>query len=515
MVKLPCDHCMCNSCLKRMFRKSVKDNQMVPPRCCSTDHIPLKYVDHLFEADFKDQWNRKFQQQRSAQSRLYCPSRRCGEWIQPGSFYREDGRKVAKCEHCRTKVCVKCGGKSHTGRECPRDDEASMASEVDPDGPCQLCYKCGTMYEVKEDCDHITCRCGARSCSWCGAKWKQCDCLWNGQDHEEYKEKSADTPRNPFASREVPLRRSATMELRSKSTMRPRPRSYQDESLLRRMQPREEHNTKRRLRAFSRYQDPEDEGEEEDDDFLGGVGDITGIGNSAGHFMNESFRRRPDNLISPVAPAPPPPPPAPQPPPAFERSNSGTDYLTGVKKARGVRASSLERLAHRFNIDQRTSPRRRPSGPPTHPVSAYGPMPSLPTMHTMPSLSSMPMAPIPPPAVSLGNGPITRRHTMEDDTYGAQNSVSKSRTMRLAERLLPGRRHHSYIEEAAMHAPPARRKAQQLPPLRPEVPPRSSMMAGLTGPGRGMARVFEWRAHVAPGAPAEEDGDGMSETTVS
>ena len=37
----------------------------------------------------------------------------------------------------------------------------------------------------------------------------------------------------------------------------------------------------------------------------------------------------------------------------------------------------------------------------------------------------------------------------------------------------------------------------------PQERPMSSMLAGLSGAGRGMNRVFEWRSHVKPGAPDE------------
>lgn len=59
-AKLKCGHRMCHSCLKRAFRLSVKDPQHMPPKCCTSAHIPLKHVDRLFDTDFKKTWNRKF-----------------------------------------------------------------------------------------------------------------------------------------------------------------------------------------------------------------------------------------------------------------------------------------------------------------------------------------------------------------------------------------------------------------------------------------------------------------------
>ncbi|EJP65747.1 zinc knuckle containing protein [Beauveria bassiana ARSEF 2860] len=81
---------------------SITDPQHMPPRCCSQEHIPLRYVGQLFDEDFKKTWNRKFDEY-TTRNRLYCPSRKCGEWIMPDSIRRENGRKVARCERCKTK----------------------------------------------------------------------------------------------------------------------------------------------------------------------------------------------------------------------------------------------------------------------------------------------------------------------------------------------------------------------------------------------------------------------------
>src|SRR5436190_9935404 len=34
------------------------------------------------------------------------------------------------------------------------------------------------MVELKEGCNHMTCRCTAEFCMICGSKWKTCDCPW-------------------------------------------------------------------------------------------------------------------------------------------------------------------------------------------------------------------------------------------------------------------------------------------------------------------------------------------------
>lgn len=42
----------------------------------------------------------------------------------------------------------------------------------------QRCFNCQATVELKEGCNHMTCRCTAQFCMICGAKWKTCDCPW-------------------------------------------------------------------------------------------------------------------------------------------------------------------------------------------------------------------------------------------------------------------------------------------------------------------------------------------------
>ena len=155
-ARLKCGHRICNSCLKRSFRLSIHDPQHMPPKCCTTDHIPLKHVEKLFDNRFKKTWNKKFAEF-STRNRVYCPSRRCGEWIKPHNIYRDlDGRKYGECARCRTKVCCRCNGKLHRSRECPRDEETNLLLAQAKREGWQRCYRCKSMVELKEGCNHMT-----------------------------------------------------------------------------------------------------------------------------------------------------------------------------------------------------------------------------------------------------------------------------------------------------------------------------------------------------------------------
>ncbi|PGH17529.1 hypothetical protein AJ79_01129 [Helicocarpus griseus UAMH5409] len=182
-AKLACSHRMCRPCLKRIFVMSVSDPQHMPPKCCTTDHIPLRHVEKLFDQKFKIQWNKKYQEY-TAKNRIYCPAKGCGEWIKPSNIYLDTsngptgGRKFGKCSRCKTKVCALCNGKWHTGKECPKDEDTKRFVEIAKEEGWQRCFNCSAMVELREGCNHMTCRCTAEFCMICGAKWKTCECPW-------------------------------------------------------------------------------------------------------------------------------------------------------------------------------------------------------------------------------------------------------------------------------------------------------------------------------------------------
>lgn len=185
-AKLTCGHRMCHSCLRRIFTLSVTDPQHMPPKCCTQDHIPLKHVDKLFDVRFKMKWNQKYQEY-TTKNRIYCPAKGCGEWIKPSHIHTDthSNRKYGKCNRCRTKVCVICNGKWHTSRECPKDDATQRFADMAKEKGWQRCYNCSAMVELKEGCNHMTCRCRAEFCMTCGLKWKSCNCPWFNYDTVE------------------------------------------------------------------------------------------------------------------------------------------------------------------------------------------------------------------------------------------------------------------------------------------------------------------------------------------
>ncbi|KAI1156765.1 hypothetical protein F4825DRAFT_216807 [Nemania diffusa] len=461
LAKLECGHRWCRKCLKKRFKASIKDTQNRPPTCCTSEIIPLKHVSHIFDDGFKESWNDKF-----GMNRNYCPRPKCREWIQQEDHrHHSNGRTSATCRKCNTRICGVCYNKWHEAKHCPTDRDATQFMNRAKDAGWKRCFNCQALVESKEGYNHTVCPCGAQFCMACGSEWGGCRCpLYNNHvDEDELSHAPA-----PMVSRE---RLGGTDGL--PRSQRPG-FSYAPESQHHRGHPDEDRARRAQhaaaAAAAAAAADDDEDDDDDDDDYLNDMGDVAGIGNTPGHFMSD-YRRRSHVTVPPVSlPTAPLPPASVQ----LERSKSGANYVSGVNKARGVRGPSMERLADRFSEQRQTfNPNHRPFGPPmapfTTPPLGMGPLPHQPPM---------------PPS------PISRRHTMDDDKYGipfdpryAQHSLSRRATT------------HPFMDDFAVHPPMGRRRYRQMEP------PRPSELAGLTGPGSGMNRVFEWMNHVDPYLP--------------
>ncbi|MCJ1394430.1 hypothetical protein MMC18_007308 [Xylographa bjoerkii] len=337
-AKLACGHRMCHACLRRIFTMSVTDPAHMPPTCCTSEHIPLKHVDKLFDLKFKMKWNKKYQEYTTA-NRLYCPAKGCGEWIKPANIHTDTsggpngGRKYGKCARCKTKVCATCNGRWHSGRECPKDDATAQFAEIAKSQGWQRCFNCSAMVELKEGCNHMTCRCRAEFCMICGSKWKSCDCPWFNYAAVEHDRL---LHLNVAQARVEGLRADGM------------PRAYHEELERRRAQERDDEAFAHRVQGLHVV-----DRAEPGNNYPGGV---FAVGNAAGHFLNEHFVQRATNILVAnyrptqadaatrlLAEAGPPPP---QHPAMLLRQHStASRRYNGVQQPRVVERVGLRRVA--------------------------------------------------------------------------------------------------------------------------------------------------------------------------
>lgn len=163
----------------------------------------------------------------------------------------------------------------------------------------------------------------------CGQKWKTCDCPWFNYDVVE-----ADRLEHMQVP-EIEVVYDRPNRLRRQ---RPAPpNNYRAELEARRRQEREDEALARRLEQAAL---------DEDLDYQGGIGNIHGIGNGAGHFLNENFVRA-ANIIN-------------------GNSNDATaaaNYVMNVRQARGS-APLPPRMAGRFPMPNPPPEEVPPAVPP-------------------------------------------------------------------------------------------------------------------------------------------------------
>ncbi|KAI0022545.1 hypothetical protein F4780DRAFT_777609 [Xylariomycetidae sp. FL0641] len=507
--KLECGDRWCKSCLKQAFKRSMKEPAQMPPKCCPEKCIPVEVVAPSLSAERQVAWNRKFAEFCS-ENRIYCPGKGCGSWIPPDRISRHGTRYQATCGNCDTTVCCDCNDKWHTkSKSCRPRESTPMQAMIDDE--VQRCPGCKKTVPLKHDSIHLTCRCNCEFCMACGSVWKTCDCPWF-MSNEPVEAPRVDRDLVPISSKAARPARSDTA-----STRRPRARAASDQGNRRRSRRHHDDTLSIRTRARKdssktpefRFYDDEDDDDDEVDDYNGGFGDVIGIGNSAGHFLNEDFRRDPRTAMAP--------PPPPHPP--FERSLSGANYyLAGVNKARGVRANSQERrLADRFS-EQRQSGGAGPSH------RAFGQSIPAPPAPPGPPRSMGggggggvgPYGPPPPPPSMPNPNSMVRRHTMMEGGGGGGDLYDSApppppASHRFAERGFPRRAttfDYGDVEGGAGgggYWPSSRSHAERMMMMMPPPPaPKDSVMAGLGGFGRGMGRVHEWAQHVSPGRTGSE-----------
>ncbi|CAK7209474.1 hypothetical protein SEUCBS140593_000505 [Sporothrix eucalyptigena] len=254
-----------------------------------------------------------------------------------------------------------------------------------------------------------------------------------------------------------------------------------------------------------------------------------------------------------------PPPPSQYPEPSYERDRPTAPadfYANGLSRTRVAHTDSLVgRLADRFNTDSRSSPMHRTNAPPAlpgppmtagmpmgvssgpgggmggvpmGPLSPTGPMSLMPPPSMVPmqaaqpppppppmmgNMPMMPMAPIAPPGM-MPDMPMMHQHRMEEDPFMSQQPLRHGRSADQipfpdlgqvhyeddedddifgTSRPSGGRRHRRRDEGSGRHPQEA----------------RQSEMAGLTGLGRGMDRVYGWREFVGDEPPDKDSASNL------
>lgn len=141
-------HAYCRTCLIDLFKASLSDTTLFPPRCCGV-RILLSTCVHLFPLDLINQYKDK-EVELATPNPIYCSNRYCAQFIRPKDIMAD----VATCSSCNTGTCTTCKNPRHKGL-CPEDPTVQMLMDVAREKKWQRCYKCRTMVELLVGCYHM------------------------------------------------------------------------------------------------------------------------------------------------------------------------------------------------------------------------------------------------------------------------------------------------------------------------------------------------------------------------
>lgn len=173
MVKLSC-HSYCATCFVGLVSNALESEAQWPVKCC-LNIIPSDTIITNINGPMKKKYrHRAAEWAIPAGNRIYCPVATCSAWIEPKYIDRESG--CAKCSKCKQKTCLTCRGPFHNSLDCPSDAQIQTTIELAEIEGWKRCYSCHALVEHNKGCRHMTCRCKAQFCYFCGLRWRTCQC---------------------------------------------------------------------------------------------------------------------------------------------------------------------------------------------------------------------------------------------------------------------------------------------------------------------------------------------------
>lgn len=146
-----CSHPYCRECLAELFKTSMTEEALFPPRCCRQT-IPMESVEPFLPSKLIDEYQaRKEEFETPNENRTYCRKPTCSAFV-PADYIVYD---VAYCFQCSKATCTICKERPHRG-DCPEDHEKQKFLQMAADNGWQRCYSCSTVVELAHGCNHIS-----------------------------------------------------------------------------------------------------------------------------------------------------------------------------------------------------------------------------------------------------------------------------------------------------------------------------------------------------------------------
>ena len=145
-----CGHRYCGECIREVFSRAFKDEELFPPRCCR-QAIPLEAVREFLTEDIESTFADKTVEY-GTKYRVYCSAAGCETFMTPAMTIR-DG--TAQCSTCQAITCTLCKGPTHDG-DCPVDEEMRQLEALAEGEGWTSCPECRRMVELVQGCYHMS-----------------------------------------------------------------------------------------------------------------------------------------------------------------------------------------------------------------------------------------------------------------------------------------------------------------------------------------------------------------------
>lgn len=168
-ITAPCGHYYDIACLVDLFRSTLRDESLFPPRCCQQPFVfesIRQYLGRRLAAEFQEN-----AAEFSTADRVYCHRPTCSTFLGAASHTMT----LLRCRACDSHTCAHCKEAGHTGRLCSSASDNALLDLAAREG-WKRCPGCHRLVELTVGCFHMTCRCRKQFCYVCTETWKNCSC---------------------------------------------------------------------------------------------------------------------------------------------------------------------------------------------------------------------------------------------------------------------------------------------------------------------------------------------------
>ena len=175
LTTLACGHNCCYTCLARLFKISIIDNQ--PAMCCpGPSPLSIQDYEEYLPQELLQAYDDKQEEMHDVFG-SYCHVPTCGAYIPSRNCIMQ----VGICMACNATTCIECEGNTHHG-PCPSSEADWRLRTLARQHGWQSCPQCGVLVEKLGGCDSVQCFCGFIFCYACGKLEEVCVC--HGEDDE-------------------------------------------------------------------------------------------------------------------------------------------------------------------------------------------------------------------------------------------------------------------------------------------------------------------------------------------